>query len=126
MRGSVLPVVVFLAVGRMAGASTMWCPAPLNRDLPIDVPVIACGGLVFSNLEGLDTGGVSVPSASPVRLGVGAGGVDLVSWVSWERTSLDERREPEGVGKVPVPVSMVFLGTSFVALGMLRGRRYRR
>ncbi len=126
MRGSVLRVVVFLAVAGMAGASAMRCPVPLDRDFPVDLRLIACGGLAFSNLEGIDTGGVDAPVARPAVAEPRAGGVYLVSRVFMERTSFDESREPKGIGKVPEPASMLFLGTSFIALGMLRGRRHRR
>jgi len=126
MSGIVLRVAVFLSVGGMASASTMRCPAPLDRDFPADVPVIAHGGMAFSILQGINAPGMEAPAASPVSAEPRAGGGDFVSRVFRERTSFDESREPKGKGKVAEPASMLFLGMSFIALGMLRGQRHRR
>jgi hypothetical protein len=84
--------------------------------------LIACGGPAFSNFEGIESSEIDATAAGQVSAELRAGGVDIVARIFGRP---DESREPMGIGRVPEPASMLFLGTSFIALGILRGRRLR-
>jgi hypothetical protein len=122
MQRSVLAMVVFLAASGMARASAMRCPTPLDRSLPADVRLVARGGPGFSNFEGIEFSEIDAPAASQVSAELRAGCAGIVARIFGRS---EDSREPMGIGKVPEPASMLFLGTSFIALGILRGRRLR-
>ena len=122
MQRSILPMVVFLAASGMARASALRCPTPPDINLPADARLVACGVPSFSNFGGIASSEIDAPAAGQVSAELRAGCVGIVTRIFGRP---DEGREPMGIGKVPEPASMLFLGTSFIALGILRGRRLR-